>query len=157
MTFHDRAIVLQPGEGYDFSLFGDRHTTKATGDLTEGKLGLVEIQMQAPAAGPPVHIHHGHDEAFYVLAGELTVRIGERTITAPAGSFVFVPTGTAHGFANRGPDEARLLVFSLPAGLERALEEVSEIAPNADGPLDMDGLQANAKKYRVEIVGPPLS
>jgi hypothetical protein len=44
----------------------------------------------------------------------------------------------------------------LPAGLERALEEVSEIAPNADGPLDMDGLQANAKKYRVEIVGPPL-
>jgi hypothetical protein len=52
MTFRDRAIVLQPGEGTTLSLFGDRHVFKAVGEQTEGKWGLVEIHLQASAAGP---------------------------------------------------------------------------------------------------------
>ncbi len=47
-------------------------------------------KVAAGSPGPLPHIHRRHDEAFYVLEGELTVRVGTRTVTAPAGSFVLV-------------------------------------------------------------------
>jgi mannose-6-phosphate isomerase-like protein (cupin superfamily) len=157
MTFQDRAIVLRPGEGKTVTVFGDRHTYKAVGEQTGEAFGLVEIAMPAPAAGPPAHVHRGVDEAFYVLAGELTMLIGDRTITATAGSFAFVPRGTVHAFANRGTREARFLGITSPAGSELGLEEVAEFASSADQPPDMGRLLAIAEKYHVEIVGPPLA
>ena len=51
---------------------------------------------------PRPHIHRDHEEAFYVLEGELTVRVGPRTITAPAGSFVVVSRGVVHQPSNPG-------------------------------------------------------
>jgi quercetin dioxygenase-like cupin family protein len=157
MTFHDRAIVLRPGEGKTVSVFGDLHTYKAVGEQTEGTYGLVEITLRAPAAGPPAHVHWSADEAFYVLEGELTMLIGDRTITAAAGSFAFVPRGAVHTFANRGTHEARFLVINSPAGLERALEEVAEFAPSANQAPDVGRLLAIAEKYDTKIVGPPLA
>lgn len=155
MTFHDRAIVLQPGEGKAVSVLGDRYTYKAVGEQTGGAYGLVETAVPAGSSGPPPHVHGGEDEAFYVLEGEVTVLIGDRTLTAAAGSFAFVPRGTIHTFSNRATREARLLVIISPAGFERAFEEMAEVAPSADQPPDMDRLMAIAEKYNLEIAGPP--
>jgi quercetin dioxygenase-like cupin family protein len=155
MTFHDRAIVLQSGEGKTVSVLGDRYTYKAVGEQTGGAYGLVETTVPAPSAGPPPHVHRGEEEAFYVLEGEVTVLLGDRTITASAGSFAFVPRGTVHTFSNRGSREARLLVIISPAGFERAFEEMAEVAPSANQPPDMARLMLIAEKYNLEISGPP--
>jgi quercetin dioxygenase-like cupin family protein len=155
MTFHDRAIVLQPGEGKVVSVLGGRYTYKAVGEQTGGAYGLVETSVPAPSSGPPPHVHRGEDEAFYVLEGEITVLIGERTMTAAAGSFAFIPRGTLHTFSNQGTHEARFLAIISPAGFEKAFEEMAEVAPSADQPPDLDRLMAIAKKYNLEIAGPP--
>ena len=42
-----------------------------------------------PAGGPPPHIHHHEDESFYVREGTLAIRLGDRTLNAAPGDFVF--------------------------------------------------------------------
>ncbi len=43
---------------------------------------------------------------------------GERTFTAGAGSFVYIPRGTVHRFKNVGETTARMLLMSTPARAE---------------------------------------
>jgi mannose-6-phosphate isomerase-like protein (cupin superfamily) len=42
-----------------------------------------------------MHVHHREEESFYVLEGELTVRCGDDTFTAKAGTFVTIATRCA--------------------------------------------------------------
>ncbi len=56
-------------------------------------------------------------------AREIGVALGEDEIQAPAGTFVLVPPGVRHTFANRSTHEARLLNIHAPAGFDRRLLE----------------------------------
>ena len=67
-----------------------------------------------PGDQAPPHVHHGSDEAFYVLAGELEVLSGDERRTYKTGQLAFVPAGTVHTFANRGPGDTRILVVMTP-------------------------------------------
>lgn len=49
------------------------------------------------------HVHHGFDEAFYVLDGELEVLEGNERRVLTTGELAFIPAGTVHTSANRGP------------------------------------------------------
>jgi len=71
-----RAIILGPGEGYNIP-GTDAMTLKATGEQTRGSIGFLEA-TSSPGYGPPRHIHHSHDEMFYVLEGEFLFLVGER-------------------------------------------------------------------------------
>jgi quercetin dioxygenase-like cupin family protein len=62
-----------------------------------------------PGDQAPPHVHHGSDEAFYVLDGELEVLEGEERRVLAAGELAFIPAGTVHTFANRGPGQTRIL------------------------------------------------
>jgi len=77
-------------------------------------------------AGP--HLHHGRDEFFYVLEGEVVLHIGHERYTAQAGTFAFVPRDTIHGFHNASAESATLLVVHHPAGFEQFLEEMQQLA-----------------------------
>ncbi len=157
MTGFARAMVLQPGEGKTVSVLGDQYTYKMVGEGTGGAYGLVETTAPAGSAGPPPHIHHTEDEALYILEGELTVLIGDQVRKAAVSTFAFIPRGEVHTFSNEGDKVAKALVILSPAGFEKAFEEMSEVAPRADTPPDMDRLMAIAKKYNLEISGPPPS
>ena len=94
----------------------------ATRDQTGGALGLFR-QTIAPKSGPPTHIHHAEDEFFYVVSGEFKVKLGDRIMSAPAQSVMFVPRGTAHTFQNVGTEPGVLLVGVTPGGFEKMFEE----------------------------------
>ena len=49
-------------------------SVKATDDETDGAFTLLEAE-EPPNFGPPLHIHHGIAEAFYVLDGEYIIFI----------------------------------------------------------------------------------
>ncbi|MGI9146885.1 MAG: cupin domain-containing protein [Chloroflexota bacterium] len=49
-----------------------------------------------------------------MLAGEIELRVGERTVRCAAGAFVHVLPGVVHGFHNPGPDPAKLLILVHP-------------------------------------------
>jgi len=147
-------ILLGPGAGKTVSVLGDKYTFKAADKDTGGAYALWEIATPPTAAGPPAHVHEREDEAFYILEGELTFQIGERTVQAAAGTFAFAPRGIVHKFFNPGAKPAKALVIVSPGGFEKALEEMAQIAPRGDQPPDMEKLLAIANKYGLKILGP---
>ena len=65
--------------------------------------------------GADLHVHHRHSDLFYVLEGELTLRLGvEDRVVAPVGSLVHVPPLVVHGFRNAGDADLRYLNFHAP-------------------------------------------
>lgn len=149
MTTSDpRPLVRPPGTGTTVRFLGTDLTLLAGGEETGGAFGLIE-QALPPGFGPPAHVHHGEDEAFYILEGGLTFTCGGQTLRAEAGTFVFLPRDVAHTFRVDDDAPARLLQLNAPGGLERMFLEAADAA---DGPPDPGRLLALTGKYRFEIV-----
>lgn len=134
------SVVRAPGDGRTISL-GDAGvvTLKAVRDDTGGAVSAYEFAMPPATAGPPLHLHRGWDEAFYVLEGEMTFLIDGRRSAAPAGTFVFVPRGVPHTFWNAGTAPARQLTVFTPAGIEDYFDDLAQVVAAAD-----DGARAAA-------------
>ena len=89
--------------------------------------------------GANLHIHHRHSDFFYVLEGELTVKLGpdgDETV-APVGTLVRIPPLVVHGFRNGSDAEVRYLNFHVPgqgfADYMRGLSDFDQDEPPADG------------------------
>jgi mannose-6-phosphate isomerase-like protein (cupin superfamily) len=98
--------------------------------LAGGAFILVEWTAEVgPHWIAPLHVHHGDDEGWYVLEGELGFRLGDEEVVAAAGSAVLARRGTPHTYWNAGEAEARYLLIMTPriAGLIGAIH-----APGAD-------------------------
>jgi uncharacterized cupin superfamily protein len=100
-----------------------------------------------PGDQAPPHIHHGSDEAFYVVEGRLEVLVGTERRMLDAGEFVTVSAGTAHTFANRGPQTTRILVVMTP--------EVDELIAALHSGLDPDEQRQVWARYRSSLVELP--
>lgn len=159
MSAADGSIILMPGDGRRLSLpdRGAVATIKAAGTDTDGRLSIVESAPCPGAPGLAMHRHRQSDEALYVLEGTVTIRAGDRTVEAPAGSFVFIPRGTSHMFRNPGPGAARVLVIFAPAGVERFLEATAEAFAAAGGPPDPGTIREIRAKYDTEMTDAPPS
>jgi mannose-6-phosphate isomerase-like protein (cupin superfamily) len=158
MTAADAQFV-PPGEGQAIWFLRNRMTVKATAASTHGAFGLLETSL-APDFSPPMHVHHREDEAFYVLAGELTMQCGDRTFAAAAGAFVFLPRGVPHSFVVEGGRPARMLTLLTPGGGEGVFIDGGRPAEH-DGlppamPPDIEKLKRVSALYGAEIVGPPM-
>ena len=73
--------------------------------------------------GPVRHRHAEMTDIFYVLEGELAFELEGAWRSLGPGSFVSVPPGVVHTFANRGSAPARFLNIYQPAGNEQYLKE----------------------------------
>ena len=62
------------------------------------------------------------------MEGEITYRLGEREVTASAGSCVFVPAGVVHGFKSTGPGNARHLAIYAPLQVAAMMEELGQVS-----------------------------
>lgn len=147
------AVVRAPGEGTTIEgPAGGPLTFKVRGEDTGGALTALE-NVIAPGDGPPLHVHDAEDEAWYVLDGTLRFRIDDRIADAPAGSFVFVPRGVPHCFANAGTTPARILVLFTPSGMERFFDRFTAVGQDEAGPQAFAAAGAEAG---MTVVGPPL-
>ena len=157
-----RTFAYEPGEGEALWWIGMLATIKATAEQTGGQYTLVEI-LAPDGFASPLHIHHFEDEGFYILEGKVTFYVGDQTIKAQPGSFLFGPKDVPHAFrVDSGP--ARLLFVLSPAGMEAGIREMGEparslsIPPQPEAPPDeaeMERLMAIATRYGGEILGPP--
>jgi quercetin dioxygenase-like cupin family protein len=84
------------------------------GSRTEHRLGVGEITIAPHTEGPPQHRHAQHDEGFYVVSGTARFTVGGQTHDAHAGTFVMVPPGAPHTFANPTDDTTVLLNTFTP-------------------------------------------
>jgi len=115
-------------------------------------LALCELTVPPRFAGPPAHIHHGFDEAIYVLTGALTMtRAWADPEPAPAGTLILAPPGVRHTFANPTDEPVRVLGVWSPASGLTFMEEIGAALP-ASGPPDATRLAEIYSRHDSELV-----
>lgn len=118
-----------------YAALGSHWTLLAGSAHTTGSYALFEQVLPAVGA-TPLH-RHAEAEALYVLTGTLRLVLDELVLEAPAGTFAFIPPGTAHSLTAIA-GEARFLDFYLPGGFERGIVEWGQQAGQADAPAGAD-------------------
>jgi quercetin dioxygenase-like cupin family protein len=126
-------------------------TAELLGDSPERRVELLRevdavhatrtrIGPRHPGTDP--HVHRRHNDVFYVLEGELTMRLGPDEVPAAAGTLVLVPPNVVHGYRNATDADARFLNFHAPgtafatymrALRDRAPHDFDQHEPPADG------------------------
>ena len=128
----NKFVFVPARTGQAYWVMGDLFTYLVTGKESGGSSFTAEVRV-GPGNGPPPHIHHREEEQFYILEGELTFQVGDLTLKASAGDFVYIPRGTIHAFKN-GPRPAKLLSICSPAGIEQFFKEVGEPVEDRSAP-----------------------
>jgi mannose-6-phosphate isomerase-like protein (cupin superfamily) len=120
-------VVIRPNErdGVPTAAGGDIYATLATGAETSGSHYTVHAVIPA-GGGPPAHVHTREDEAFFLLSGELTFLVGEEEVALGAGTFINVPRGTKHRFRNTSDQDAEMIFWFAPAGIEGLFAELGK-------------------------------
>lgn len=148
-------IVEKSGEGHVLQFSpSEKLVWKATATTTGGIMDQFELTASPHHVGAPEHVHSAVDEFFYVLEGAFRFKVGGKLLTAEAGSFLFVPRGTAHTWRNGADTTSRMLLTYIPGGMEPFFEDASPYM-FADQ-VDLTGLEKVNEKYNTQIVGPPL-
>ncbi|MFE0171062.1 cupin domain-containing protein [Streptomyces sp. NPDC059002] len=106
--------VVRPGDGETIMLGTTRLRVLEDGSNTGHRLGLAESVLAPHTPGPPQHRHAQHDEGFYVISGTVRFTIGDQDHDATAGTFLMVPTGAPHTFANPTDQPAVMLSTFTP-------------------------------------------
>jgi mannose-6-phosphate isomerase-like protein (cupin superfamily) len=119
--------VVGAGAGRTVNLGPLTMTVKEDGSRTRGTLAVLEFQAEGAFPGPPAHIHREHEEGFYVLEGALEFTIGAEKIAAPMGTWVMVPIGVPHSFANVQGGRVRFLATMSPDLYVRYFDEIAPI------------------------------
>jgi len=146
-----KPVVVPPGGGRFIAVgpAGRGVTVKASDPETGGLCTVWEGEVPHGAVGAGPHYHRGRDEFFYVLEGELVLRIDDEQHTAPRGTFAFVPRETIHGFHNASGELARLLVMHHPSGFERFFDEMQELVARQGSKEERAALAARFDMFPV--------
>jgi quercetin dioxygenase-like cupin family protein len=138
-------IVLLAGQGERIEAGAGDSIIKATAETTNGAFSIVEGTFPASTAGPPPHIHERMTDSFYVLEGTLHLTVGNRDIDAPAGSYILIPPGVVHTFANTSDKSVRFLNINAPGGWEYYLRDIAGAMRSGNMPGSAEFAQVVAK------------
>ena len=120
------AVILLPGEGERIAAGASTAVMKATAKTTGGALSISETTLPAGMNGPPPHAHRYTTDTFYVLEGTLHMTVGDSELDASAGSYILVPPGIVHTFANISDKPVRFLNINAPGWLEEYLRDLAD-------------------------------
>jgi mannose-6-phosphate isomerase-like protein (cupin superfamily) len=130
-------------------------TYKVVTSETKGDLFVIE-QANKRRGGPPLHVHQGEDELFYVLEGEYLVQVGDQRFALKTGDCVLGPRGVPHAWAYTGSTSGRLLLSYTPAGKMEAFFNAWEQLGFTPGGYSKEKDTALLRAYGMERVGPPI-
>lgn len=152
MSAGGAVVVRAPGEGRAFAVGADRAVVKGATAHDGDGFSVIVYEGAPGVPGPPMHVHLSFEECWYILAGEVDFHLAGGTVERVGeGGFILVPRGAAHTFRVASATPARWLGIFSPAWSLGMLEELGEILP-ADGPPDMDRLEALFARYQSEMV-----
>lgn len=111
-------IILPPGAGRAYEIGPMRGVFKADGAETDDRYCVSEWSVEPGASGPGPHHHDENVELFLVTEGTMAFLVGDEWVDAPTGTFLRIPAGTTHDFANRAEAPARAFNVFIPGGFE---------------------------------------
>jgi mannose-6-phosphate isomerase-like protein (cupin superfamily) len=139
-------VLVPPGEG---ELVGDAPERRVEILSDHETLHATWSRYGPHREGADLHVHRHHTDLFYVLEGELTIRLGveDRPAVVPAGTLARVPPLVVHGFRNGSDAEVRYLNLHAPgmgfADFLRAMRDGRDFSYDQHAPPDDGGRAAS--------------
>ena len=87
-----------------FDLFGEHWSPKIAGEVNDAYVKLVKFRGEFVW-----HKHDDEDEMFFVVKGEITIRLRDGDVRLGEGEFVIIPRGVEHKPV--AEEEAHVLLF----------------------------------------------
>jgi quercetin dioxygenase-like cupin family protein len=147
-----KGLVVQAGGGKHFasSTPGRFFDLKLLGHETGESIMMFEETLPAGTTSL-YHLHRDSDEVAWVLAGEITFKIGDEVTVGGPGTCAFMPRDVPHAWKNTGSEAARALFLYTPASAGGYLEAMAE---RPAGPMSAAERDEFCERYRWEILGP---
>ena len=123
--------LVAPAAGRRYPMGRMQAIFKADREETGSRYSVSEWWLDPRTRGPSVHAH-ADDHIFYVIAGSLSLCIGEQWIDAAAGAYAIIPGGTPHSFENRGQVATGFISFNVPGGFEAKMADIAPALAAAD-------------------------
>ncbi|RPK65305.1 Cupin domain protein [Streptomyces sp. ADI96-02] len=135
---------------------GNPMTVKLGAEATGGAYSLIEYTHAPHTAGPPPHVHHEHEEAFHVTAGELTLDVDGTTLTLGPGDYAVVPRGAVHRPYNTGDVPVAFFFLASPA-LDGFFVEMADLNAATDGSPSPERLRRIGERWDTEFTRLPAA
>jgi mannose-6-phosphate isomerase-like protein (cupin superfamily) len=125
---------------------GQPMVVKIGGEESRGAYSLIEYSHAAGAQGPPAHVHYQHEEAFFVLEGQLTLVVDGAPVTVGPGQSAVVPRGCVHQPTNTSDAPVRFVFINSPS-MDEFFVALSQLVaehggrPQADALIELGRLQ----------------
>ena len=105
--------IVPPGGG---EIIGDSPVRRVEVLSDDDSLNATVSRFGPHREGADLHVHRLHTDFFYVLEGEMTVRLGveDRLVAVQPGTLARVPPLVVHGFRNASDADFRFLNFHAP-------------------------------------------
>lgn len=138
-------MIVGTGDGRAITLGTQRLRVLSEGTPLHD-VAVVDTELP-PGSGSGRHVHHGHEEAFFVLEGTIHLELDGTEVDAGPGAFLLAERGQVHAFSNRTSARARMLALYAPGAAVAYLDELATIvAP--DGSVAGDELTAFYERHR---------
>jgi quercetin dioxygenase-like cupin family protein len=179
---HRPALKQRPAF-FEFS--GGLYNFLETAKDTDGKFSNFDFWIPVPdgtlRALTATHYHLFDNELFYVTEGTVSFQYGElvadcnpalppegnlcipdpingKWFDAPAGTFLYLPIGRVHSWANRSEQSVRVLTTFTPGGIDKLFENKNVGTPVKDGPqlpgdVDLGESVQTANKFGLVFSG----
>ena len=147
-----QGFVVPAGGGarFDMGAPGRFADVKFVGSQTNESIMMFEETLPAGTKSL-LHLHHDSDEVAWVLAGEITFKIGDEVSVGGPGTCAFLPRAIPHAWKNTGRETARVVFLYTPASAGGYVEELMH---RNGAPMNDAERKELRERYRWEIVGP---
>jgi quercetin dioxygenase-like cupin family protein len=145
-----KPTIVQPGMGQELHAFGDVLTVLLGGDQTGGTLTVMS-DVTPPGGGPPLHVHHGEDELFLVIEGQISYFVDGNWTEVGVGGAVYLPRGAVHTYKNVGTTPSRHWILTTPSGFETFFARCADEFAKPDGP-NMDRIVEIHQEHNIDLI-----
>jgi quercetin dioxygenase-like cupin family protein len=144
-----KGFVVPAGGGKHFAspTPGRSFALKLLGHETNESVMMFEETLP-PGTASLFHLHRDSDEVAWVLAGEITFKIGDEVTVGGPGTCAFMPREVPHAWKNTGGEAGRVLFLYTPAAAGGLVEELSQRRP-----ANPDEHNKLFQRHRWEVVG----
>jgi mannose-6-phosphate isomerase-like protein (cupin superfamily) len=118
-----------PVEQESLLVAGNDIIVKIDGEQTGGTYSVFELRVP-PNVGAGLHIDKDWDEWWHVMEGTFAFTLNGKQMELSAGGFAHGPKGMPHSFKNGGEATGKLVMITVPSGLEKFFKHVHEASLN---------------------------
>ncbi|MDO6695418.1 cupin domain-containing protein [Aliiglaciecola sp. 3_MG-2023] len=119
-----RSIIKHASDENWLAVLGMRLKFLCTAEETNGRYSSM-LNTVPKGLGAPPH-SHPWDESFYVLQGQVELRLGDTITRMNPGDYALVPANHVHGFTGLSDEEGLLITFESPSHSHSFFQEIND-------------------------------